>query len=191
VYPVAQRPEESKAASVPTPKGKPKSPGIDANLEPIRQAMFGKGAVVVAVDRDDDILACVAAFEAHGIKPILWGAKSAIKVAGQIQGRVAGIITGTNVAGLSQAGIPIAFASQAEQGAAALPQRVAALVAGGMSPTAALRSLTSDAARMFALDDRIGFLRAGLDADVLLLDGSPLDVSSTIQRVWVNGEEIR
>ena len=42
-----------------------------------------------------------------------------------------------------------------------------------------------------ALDDRIGFLRAGLDADVLLLDGSPLDMSSTIQRVWVNGEEIR
>ena len=68
---------------------------------------------------------------------------------------------------------------------------VAALVAGGMSPSAALRSLTSDAARMFALDHRIGFLRAGLDADVLLLDGSPLDMSSTIQRVWVNGEEIR
>lgn len=191
VYPVAQRPEESKAASVPSPKGKPKSPGIDANLEPIRQAMLGKGAVVVAVDRDDDILACVAAFEAHGIKPILWGAKSAIQVAGRIKGRVAGIITSTNVARLSQAGIPIAFASQAEQGAAGLPQRVAALVAGGMSPTAALRSLTSDAARMFALNDRIGFLLAGFDADVLLLDGSPLDMSSTIQRVWVNGEEIR
>jgi imidazolonepropionase-like amidohydrolase len=153
--------------------------------------MLGKGAVVVAVDREDDILACIAAFEAHGIKPILWGARNAIKVASQIQGRVAGIVTGTNVAGLSQAGIPIAFASQAEQGAAALPQRVAGFVAGGMSPTAALRSLTSDAARMFALDDRIGFLRSGYDADVLLLDGSPLDVSSTIQRVWVNGEEIR
>ena len=191
VYPVAQRAEESKPASVPTPKGKPKSPGIDRNLEPIRQAMLGKGAVVVAVDREDDILACIAAFEAHGIKPILWGARNAIKVASQIQGRVAGIVTGTNVAGLSQAGIPIAFASQAEQGAAALPQRVAGFVAGGMSPTAALRSLTSDAARMFALDDRIGFLRSGYDADVLLLDGSPLDVSSTIQRVWVNGEEIR
>jgi len=191
VYPVAQRAEESKPASVSAPKGKPKSPGIDASLEPIRQAMLGKGAVVVAVDRDDDILACVAAFEAQGIKPILWGAKSALKVANQIQGRVAGIVTGTNVAGLSQAGIPLAFASQAEQGAAALPQRVAAFVAGGMSPTAAMRSLTSDAARMFALDDRIGFLRAGFDADVLLLDGSPLDMSSTIQRVWVNGEEIR
>ncbi|MDE0915722.1 MAG: amidohydrolase family protein [Planctomycetota bacterium] len=191
VYPVAQRSVETKPASVSSPKGKPKSPGIDANLEPIRQAMLGKGAVVVAVDRDDDILACVAACEAQGIKPILWGAKSALKVAGQIKGRVAGIVTSTNVAGLSQAGIPIAFASQAEQGAAALPQRVAAFVAGGMSPTAAMRSLTSDAARMFALDDRIGFLREGFDADVLLLDGSPLDVSSAIQRVWVNGEEIR
>jgi imidazolonepropionase-like amidohydrolase len=191
VYPVAQRAEEHKPESVPSPKGKPKSPGIDPSLEPIRQAMLGKGAVVVAVDREDDILACIAAFEEHGIKPILWGAKNALKVASQIQGRVAGIVTGVNVVDLSRAGIPIAFASQAEQGAAALPQRVAALVADGMSPSAALRSLTSDAARMFALDDRIGFLRAGLDADVLLLDGSPLDMSSTIQRVWVNGEEIR
>jgi hypothetical protein len=191
VYPVAQRAEEHKPESVSSPKGKPKSPGIDPSLEPIRQAMLGKGAVVVAVDREDDILACIAAFEEHGIKPILWGAKNALKVASQIQGRVAGIVTSTNVADLSRAGIPIAFASQAEQGAAALPQRVAALVAGGMSPSAALRSLTSDAARMFALDDRIGFLRVGLDADVLLLDGSPLDMSSTIQRVWVNGEEIR
>ncbi len=190
-YPVAKRAEERRTASVSAPKGQPKSPGIDPSLEPIRQAMLGNGAVVVAVDREDDILACVAAFEKHGIKPILWGARNALRVVSQIKGRVAGVVTNTGVASLSRAGIPIAFASQSEQGAAALPQQVAALVAGGLSPSAALRSLTSDAARMFALDDRIGTLRAGLDADVLLLDGSPLEMSSSIQRVWVNGEEIR
>jgi imidazolonepropionase-like amidohydrolase len=60
-----------------------------------------------------------------------------------------------------------------------------------MSAEAALRALTSDAARMFAIDDRVGVLAPGLDADVALLDGSPLDLSTRVERVWVAGEEVR
>ena len=59
-----------------------------------------------------------------------------------------------------------------------------------MSPVAALRALTSDAASMLGVGHRLGMLMPGYDADVLLLDGSPLDVSSTVLRAWVDGEEI-
>ncbi len=64
-------------------------------------------------------------------------------------------------------------------------------VSQGMSAEAALRALTSDAARMFAIEHRVGLLAPGLDADVALLDGSPLDVSTRVVRVWVGGEEVR
>jgi hypothetical protein len=37
----------------------------------------------------------------------------------------------------------------------------------------------------------VGLLKAGLDADVVLYDRSPLDVSATVLRVWVNGKEVR
>ena len=64
-------------------------------------------------------------------------------------------------------------------------------ISQGMSPEGALRALTSDAARMYAVESRVGLLAPGLDADVLLLDGSPLEVSTSVIRSWVSGREVR
>jgi imidazolonepropionase-like amidohydrolase len=59
-----------------------------------------------------------------------------------------------------------------------------------MSPDGALRALTADAADMLELDGRVGRLAAGLDADLLLLDGPPLDPATSVLRAWVNGREV-
>ena len=64
-------------------------------------------------------------------------------------------------------------------------------VARGLSPTTALKALTSDAAAILCIDDRVGTLEAGKDADIVVLDGSPLEVSSSIEHVFVNGQEVR
>jgi imidazolonepropionase-like amidohydrolase len=92
---------------------------------------------------------------------------------------------------LQAAGIPVAFHSGAEEGAVDLPLMAAYAVAHGLSPAGAMRALTADAADMLSIAGRVGRLQPGLDADVLLLDGSPLDLSSAIVRVWVAGKEIR
>ena len=77
-------------------------------------------------------------------------------------------------------------------GGSADASRLAAYaVSEGMSPEGALRALTIDAAHMYAIDSRVGALVPGLDADMILLDGSPLDVASSVTRVWVNGMEGR
>jgi imidazolonepropionase-like amidohydrolase len=55
-----------------------------------------------------------------------------------------------------------------------LPVSVAWLVDGGVSPAAALASATSLAAAACGLGDRKGRLRAGYDADVLVVDGDPV-----------------
>jgi len=204
-YPVAKRTERRRPESEKEPKGKPKSPGINPDLEPLRQAMLGKVAVVVGVDRDDEILACVAAFEAYGIKPVLFGAGKAAEVAEKLRGRVAGVLPTHLVttrdpetnrernayAELQAAGIPVAFHSGAEEGAVDLPLMAAYAVAHGLSPAGAVRALTADAADMLSIAGRVGRLQPGLDADVLLLDGSPFDLSSAVVRVWVAGKEIR
>lgn len=49
-----------------------------------------------------------------------------------------------------------------------------ALVDAGVPAAAALASATSVAARACGLGDRKGRLRAGYDADLLLVDGDPL-----------------
>ena len=60
----------------------------------------------------------------------------------------------------------------------------------GLGADAALRALCSDAAAMFAMSERIGRLAPGLDGDVLLLDGPPLDPRTRVLRTWVGGEEV-
>lgn len=208
-YEVVRRPEPAAAAptqTTPEPRGKPRSPGINPDLEPLRRAMEGKVAVVVGVDREDEILACVKAFEEAGIRPILLGANEAWKIVDQLRGRISGVLLDHRViytdselgtrrrnryAELANAGIRVAFHSSAEEGAAELPLVAAYAVSQGMSPGGALRALTSDAAEMLAIDHRVGRLAPGMDADLLLLDGDPLELSTRVLRVWVNGQEIR
>jgi len=55
-----------------------------------------------------------------------------------------------------------------------LPVSVAFLVDGGVSTAAALASATSVAAAACGLGDRKGRLRAGYDADLLVVDGDPV-----------------
>jgi len=204
--PRASRPAASKLdEEADEPKGKPRSPKFDGKLEPFRRAMQGDGTIVVSVDREDEILACVDAFEAAGIRPVLYGADDLHYVADKVADRIAGVMLDYRIkihdrekgltfinryAQIANAGIPIAFHSLAEEGAAELPTHAAYAVANGLSAKSALRALTSDVAAMFGMEDRVGLLQVGMDADVVLFDGPPLDPGSSVVHTWVNGEEI-
>jgi imidazolonepropionase-like amidohydrolase len=207
--PVAGRSEvrREKKDEVKEPKGKPRSPGLDGKLEPFRRAMRGEAAIVVAVDREDEILACVAAFEQVGIKPVLQGADDVWRIADKLRGRVAGVLLSHTLlmtepekgldslrnrySDLAALGIPLGFHSLAEEGAAELPMFASYAVSLGFSPDAALRALTSDVARMMGIHSRVGLLAPGLDGDVLLLDGAPLEPATSVLKTFVDGEEVR
>jgi imidazolonepropionase-like amidohydrolase len=60
----------------------------------------------------------------------------------------------------------------------------------GMDREDALRSLTVNPARIIGIDDRVGALRAGLDGDVVIWDGDPLDVMSRAVQVFVRGRSV-
>jgi len=63
-------------------------------------------------------------------------------------------------------------------------------VAHGMTWQAALEAITINPARAFGLDGSIGSLEAGKEADVLIWDGDPLELSSSPDVVIIKGEEI-
>ncbi len=206
-YVVAGRSERRAVTEekVKEPKGKPKKPRVDSKLEPMKAALEGRVTVIVDVAREDEILACVDAFEQYGIQPVLYGARDAHYVADDLAGRVRGVLlshsmkirdsrTGTDVrnpyAQLQDAGIPVAFHSAAEEGAIDLPMMAMYAVANGMSTTGALRALTADAADMLSIGDHVGRIEVGADGDLLLLDGPPLAPGTSVVRVWVNGEEV-
>lgn len=60
----------------------------------------------------------------------------------------------------------------------------------GLDRDAALRSITVNPARIMGLDDRVGSLTPGLDGDVVIWSGDPLDVMSRALRVFVDGREV-
>ena len=60
----------------------------------------------------------------------------------------------------------------------------------GLDRETALRAITINPARMLGLDDRIGSLTPGKDADLVIWSGDPLDVMQRALRVWVEGEEV-
>ena len=57
-----------------------------------------------------------------------------------------------------------------------------------MDEYGALRAITIDAARICRVDDRLGSIRPGKDADLVLLDGSPLEVASSVRMTIISGE---
>ncbi len=60
----------------------------------------------------------------------------------------------------------------------------------GLDPQTALRALTVNPASFLGLDDRIGAIRVGLDGDLVLWSGDPLEVMSRAERVFIAGAEV-
>jgi imidazolonepropionase-like amidohydrolase len=63
-------------------------------------------------------------------------------------------------------------------------------VRGGMSPDAALRAVTLEDARMLHLDERLGSLEVGKDADLVVLSGEPFSVYTKVLETWIEGERV-
>lgn len=58
---------------------------------------------------------------------------------------------------------------------------------GGVSKEDALRMLTLNPAKMMYLDDRIGSLEVGKEADIVLLNGDPFDSYARVEKTLVDG----
>lgn len=60
----------------------------------------------------------------------------------------------------------------------------------GLDPVTALRAITINPARVLGVEDRLGSLTPGKDADVVVWSGDPLDVMSRAEIAYQRGREI-
>jgi imidazolonepropionase-like amidohydrolase len=57
------------------------------------------------------------------------------------------------------------------------------MVEGGMTPMQALEATTRSAAELMGLQDELGTLEPGKRADLVVVDGDPLEVGTLAERV--------
>ena len=72
-----------------------------------------------------------------------------------------------------------------------LPICAGIAVAAGMDEFAALQAITINPAKHAGVADRVGSLEVGKDADIVICDGKPMEVSTVIQSVLINGTPIK
>lgn len=69
-----------------------------------------------------------------------------------------------------------------------LPVYAGLAIRYGLSEERALRMITADAAKILGLDDRVGSLAPGLDADLVVWSGHPFQLASRPELVVVDGQ---
>jgi imidazolonepropionase-like amidohydrolase len=92
---------------------------------------------------------------------------------------------------LHEAGVRFAITGSSSAAYAnRLPYEAGAAMAFGLPPEEALKAVTLYPAQFLGIDDRVGALREGLDATLLVTTGHPLEYDSTIDLAFVVGKSI-
>jgi imidazolonepropionase-like amidohydrolase len=182
-------------------------PARDLGMEAIAQILTGERRVQFHTHRHNDIMTVLRLAEEFGFDPVLQHATDSWKVADAIAN--AGVKTsityvdspggkeealGVNMrvgALLEQAGVDVSFNTDDYILDSRRFLRYGALnVRYGMSEGKALEALTLAGARALGLEDRVGSLEVGKDADFVVLSGSPFSVYTKVEQTWVEGQKV-
>jgi imidazolonepropionase-like amidohydrolase len=184
-----------------------KRPARDLELEAMVEALEGRRVVHHHTHRHDDILTVLRLQQEFGFRLVLQHVSEGWKVAREIAaaGVPASVIVIDAPGGkleavdlslrtgaiLDEAGVLVGFHTDDGITDSRFFLRSAALaVRGGMDRDRALRALTLAGARMLDLQDRVGSLEPGKDADFVILSGDPLALATRVEQTWVEGRKV-
>ncbi len=185
-------------------KGLP--PRRDLELEAIAEILSGQRWIHCHSYRQDEILALIRVCDEFGVKigslqHILEGYKVADAIAKH--GATASTFSDWwayklevydaiphNGALMHNQGIVVSFNSDdAELGRHMNHEAAKAVKYGGLDPHTALQFVTLNPAKQLRIDNRVGSLEIGKDADFVLWNGSPLSVRARCEQTWIDGRK--
>ncbi|MHC4400616.1 MAG: amidohydrolase family protein [Planctomycetota bacterium] len=212
-----QRDDKAEASEQPKEQSRkteaPKKPaGVDPYIRLLKREMSGR----LTATTGGDILAVLELVDEFRFRLIIEDAVEAWTVVEEIARRdVALIITPRakrrpneqisrpsgssveNAALLSKAGVKFAIVPPspafetwgvAGRDLMTLPMEAAFAVSGGLDERTALEAITITAAEILGIEDRVGSLQVGKDADIIILDGHPFHYNTFVEFTFVNGK---
>ena len=180
-------------------------PKRDLKLEALDDVLRGKLMVQIHCYRSDEMLTEMAMAKEFGYNlRAFHHAVEAYKVADQLAANNVGIATWADWWGFKneawdaipwnavmamRKGVRVAIKSDSEDYTRRLNQEAAKTIRyGGATEEEALRMITLNAAWIIGIDDRVGSIDVGKDADLVIWDGYPLSSYGVPEKVFIDGE---
>ncbi len=186
-----------------------KMPSRDLRMEALVEVLDGKRLVQFHTHRHDDILTVLRLAEEFGFQVVLHHVSDGWMVAkevaaskqvvgasvividspgGKLEAKDASFETG---GAMDRAGVLVGFHTDDGVTDSRWFLRSAALgVRAGMDRQKALEAVTIANAKFMRLENRVGSLTPGKDADLIVLSGDPFSVYTHIEQTWVEGRKV-
>jgi imidazolonepropionase-like amidohydrolase len=180
-------------------------PKHDLKMEALADVLRGKLLVQIHCYRADELLTEIAMAKEFGYKlRAFHHALEAYKVADQLAAAGIGIATFSDWWGYKQEawdaipwnavmcmrkGVRVAIKSDSDDFARRLNQEAGKTIRyGGATEDEALKMITLNAAWIIGVDDRVGSIDVGKDADLVIWDGYPLSSYGVPNKVFIDGD---
>ena len=193
-------------------------PAYDPSLDAIQPALARAMPVAFEADLAREILRALNMAKAFNLDPVITGAREADQVVADLKAQNARVIYNLDFparsralapdadepirelraraqasktpGSLDKAGVLFAFSSGGIQQPRDFVRNAARTVKDGLSPEAAVRALTINAARIAGAADRLGSLEKGKIANVIVTDGDLFEDRTRVVHVFVDGRKV-
>lgn len=182
-------------------------PDVDISLEPLVEVLQKKRTVHFHTHRADDILTVLRLKKEFGFELVIQHGTEAYKVLDEIAkhnvsvsmtvvdspGGKAEVVDFIEHCGaeLHKRGIRVLVNTDDPVTESRFFLRTTAIpVRGGLPEDVALKAITLNAAKAMHLDDRIGSLASGKDADFVILSGKPFSVYTRVLQTFIDGKKV-
>lgn len=186
----------------------PLPPRKDLKLETLKEVLEGKRYVHAHCYRADEILMLIRIADDYGFKiRTFQHVMEGYKVAKEIAAHGAGASTFSdwfgfkmevfdaipyNAAIMQKKGVTVSLNSDSENGelmGRLNTEAAKAIKYGGLSREDALAMVTLNPAKQLGVDNRVGSIEVGKDADIVIYDKDPLSEFAKVQKVLIDGHK--
>ena len=179
----------------------------DLRFEAMLPVIDGKMPLAVNASRAAAIHDAIAWAEKQNVKIVIMQPRDIAKAGAELKAKNIPVVLGRVLAlpdnedaeydeGYTQpleaykAGVKFALGTFTNEFVRDLPYQAATAVAYGLPHDEAMKALTINPAQIWGAGDAIGSLEKGKLADLMIVDGDPMDVRTQIRHLFIKGKEI-